>query len=47
MNTKQCGISMYCFKTLYLLVNIDVCVEEVVVDCGKEAFIGEAMIEIK
>jgi hypothetical protein len=33
---------------LYLLVSIDdVCVEELVVDCGKEAYIGEAIIEKK
>jgi hypothetical protein len=32
---------------IYLLVSIDVCIENVVVDCRIEAYIGEAKIEIK
>jgi hypothetical protein len=39
------NIRAFLYSTLNLLVGIDVCIEGVVVDCGKEAYIGETMKE--
>jgi hypothetical protein len=45
MNKKQSGKAFEENTVFYLLVGIDVCIEVVVVDCGKEAYIGEAKIK--